>query len=72
MSTSGLRKVPEFCEACGVGMVSQRVWWATPVEEREEMKADGYRVQGIGGLCANCRSRAKNARLKAARLQDEG
>jgi hypothetical protein len=70
-----IRKTPEWCERCNVGMVSQTVWKLVPLAEREEMKADGWKVHGRGGLCSGCLSKVKHAASRGehddAALQDE-
>lgn len=57
--------IPQWCEACSVGMVSHHTWDTISTAEREEMKADGWKCHGRGALCSTCYSRAKRGRLEA-------
>jgi hypothetical protein len=50
------RSIPATCSSCGLRMVSQSAWLVASLNERQEMRADGYVAHGVGTICRRCKT----------------
>ena len=58
-------KANRDCAGCGRWMVSQRRWWAMPIAERHEVRAE-MACHGTDDLCKSCIGKAKRREQKEA------